>query len=355
MMRVGTLLVGLTLLAGCNRGGAPAPATSPAPAPPEPRKAPTRSAGEVAAAKALAPFLRVNPGDPNPKAPVVEAELELAEGKKVPDLEPLAALPRLRRLSVRGFGVNDAVLGDLPPLEGLESLSLSWNRVTDAGLKHLTRHARLRRLSLDARVEGAGLADLAGLKELRTLSVSPDLRPDGVAGVAKITQLEELNLSGNNFLSGGPFSPWLVHLRGLTGLKKLELHRTQVFDPALEHLAGLTNLEELAFSDARIRGEGLEHLAGMTRLRWLTLGSRRLANAGLKEVGKLGSLERLDLTGDEEVTDAGLKELHGLRKLRGLDVSGTKVTASGVAEFRKAVPGCTVRLGDARVKLPFDN
>ena len=64
----------------------------------------------------------------------------------------------------------------------------------------------------------------------------------------------------------------------------------------------------------------------------------------------------LDLKENEphaKVTDAGLKELHGLAKLRGLDVSGTKVTAAGLAEFRKAVPGCAVRFND-NAKLPFD-
>jgi len=73
----------------------------------------------------------------------------------------------------------------------------------------------------------------------------------------------------------------------------------------------------------------------------------------LKEVGKMGALEMLSLSQDAKVTDAGLKELHGLAKLRGLDVSGTKVTAAGLAEFRKAVPGCAVRFND-NAKLPFD-
>jgi hypothetical protein len=37
-----------------------------------------------------------------------------------------------------------------------------------------------------------------------------------------------------------------------------------------------------------------------------------------------------------------LKELAGLRGLRRLDLTKTQVTATGVAELRKALPDCTI-------------
>jgi internalin A len=39
-----------------------------------------------------------------------------------------------------------------------------------------------------------------------------------------------------------------------------------------------------------------------------------------------------------KVTDAGLKELAGLKSLQSLVLVGTKVTPTGVAELRKALP-----------------
>ena len=45
---------------------------------------------------------------------------------------------------------------------------------------------------------------------------------------------------------------------------------------------------------------------------------------------------------DCNLTDAGLDELSRLKSLERLDVEGTRVTAQGVARFRKALPKCRI-------------
>jgi len=62
-------------------------------------------------------------------------------------------------------------------------------------------------------------------------------------------------------------------------------------------------------------------------------------------------LQTLDLT-KTRVTDAGLKELLALKELKMLYMGGAKVTASGVAAFRMAMPGCNV---DADEQWPGPN
>ena len=42
------------------------------------------------------------------------------------------------------------------------------------------------------------------------------------------------------------------------------------------------------------------------------------------------------------MTDAGLKELKDLKQLTSLYLGGTKVTADGVADLQKALPGCQI-------------
>ena len=69
-----------------------------------------------------------------------------------------------------------------------------------------------------------------------------------------------------------------------------------------------------------------------------------ITDVGLKHVAGMKELKFLDLrfvgTG---VTDAGLKSLAGLKGLKHLNLSLlASVTDAGIAEFKKAVPGCTV-------------
>ena len=50
-----------------------------------------------------------------------------------------------------------------------------------------------------------------------------------------------------------------------------------------------------------------------------------------------------DPTPDAQVTDAGLVHLKGMTKLERLYLAGTKVTTTGVADLKKALPNCRIR------------
>ncbi|MCX7427292.1 MAG: hypothetical protein NTW96_16895 [Planctomycetia bacterium] len=52
----------------------------------------------------------------------------------------------------------------------------------------------------------------------------------------------------------------LVHLKGLTSLRKLELASTRVTGAGLGYLEGLSGLQWLNLSDTRVTDPGLEHL-----------------------------------------------------------------------------------------------
>ena len=58
------------------------------------------------------------------------------------------------------------------------------------------------------------------------------------------------------------------------------------------------------------------------------------------ELKHLKQLTTLDLYGT--VTGAGLQELKDLKQLTTLLLAGTKVTAEGVADLQKALPGCKI-------------
>jgi hypothetical protein len=107
-------------------------------------------------------------------------------------LAPLKELGQLRELNLtrlnqfrHGFteqtGLSDGCLEAFRGLSGLESLSLSGNRITDAGLALVAQHSTLEYLDLDVTdVTDAGLVQLESLKGLKTVSLGgTKVTPDG--------------------------------------------------------------------------------------------------------------------------------------------------------------------------------
>ncbi len=77
----------------------------------------------------------------------------------------------------------------------------------------------------------------------------------------------------------------MVHLRGLTGLKSLDLSGSQVTDAGLVHLAHLKNLDELLLSD-HITDAGLPKLAGLSGLSYLNLAKSKVTKEGVRKLEK---------------------------------------------------------------------
>ena len=100
---------------------------------------------------------------------------------------------------------TDNSLRALSDLDNLQTLNLTFNKVTDAGLVHIQ-----------------------GLTNLKTLILPKQITDAG-----------------------------LVHLKGLTNLEQLDLVDTKVTDAGLVHLKGLTNLQELHLSDTQVTVAGL--------------------------------------------------------------------------------------------------
>ncbi len=131
--------------------------------------------------------------------------------------------------------------------------------------------------------------------------------------LAEFPKLEVVDLRGSGVTDEG-----LVQLKGLKGLHKLYLGRTEISDAGLKHIAGLVGLESLILSETKVTDAGLKQLAGMKKL------------------------TNLEVSGTA-VTDLGLKELRELKALTTLFANRTKVTDKGVKAFKAAVPKCEVR------------
>ena len=81
---------------------------------------------------------------------------------------------------------------------------------------------------------------------------------------------------------------------------------------------------------------GDNRLARFGHVVQVSLAGKQATDATMPYVGRLSSLEILELT-NTQVTDAGLEQMRGLTKLRVLQIGGTQVTDAGVAKLQKAL------------------
>ena len=117
--------------------------------------------------------------------------------------------------------------------------------------------------------------------------------------------------------ASSPTRDCLVHLKGLTQLRWLDLQGTRVTDASLEHLKELKQLQVLGLDGANVTDAGLRHLKGLTRLEMLSLN-------------------------DTQVTDACLEYLKGLTHLWRLELHRTNVTDEGENALQRALSECEI-------------
>lgn len=238
----------------------------------------------------------------------------------VVDVEPLAGWSALRRLSLRGLQVRslapvrqverlvierptEGLLRDLAGA-GVEELVLIGGQLTNLGA--LADLPRLRSLSL----EGTELGSFGGLPErLRSLGYGGRAPPD-LSPLGELAELESLSLRAS-----GPLDARV--LSQLTRLEVLELAGDAGLGATVDSLEVLASLPRLASLSMRLRGVSeVPWVSSLTSLRTLGIAAPL---ESLPELRRLGSLERLDLSGSDVSSLSGLSDLPALRSL---DLSG---------------------------------
>ncbi len=277
--------------------------------------------------KALA---RVGPATAAPGAARHAAEWALASGggvrirlgDKEQEIAAGTSLPAedFQLTMVRFWGNPGVTDDDLVRLQGLTSLThvgLNYVPVGDAGLAHLR-----------------GLTDLTflGLKRLNVTDA-------GLAVVKELPSLTELSLTELSGITG----TFLVHVKGLNKLTKLDLAGCKQVRTGLEHLPrGITWLRP---SSTQL--SDLSPLKGMA-LTFLDCSYTPLGDADLEPIRALSNLTEL-LLNYTAVSDAGLIHLKACKKLIHVGLEKTRVTPRGIEELRQALPRCKI---DADASAP---
>ena len=105
------------------------------------------------------------------------------------------------------------------------------------------------------RLTDTGMHQLAAFENLTLLHISRlRITDQGLAGVGRLTNLRgRLILSGcGNLTSDG-----LKHLTGLSGVRQLDLDKTQINDAAVVHLKKMTNLRVLHLEETNFSPTGI--------------------------------------------------------------------------------------------------
>jgi hypothetical protein len=293
----------------------------------------------------------------------------LSTGRLVTDagIPLLHALPRIKQahgetrshLLIDG-PFTDAGLTGLAGLEGVGELDLFWHvtGITSGGFAHLLRLPNLESLGCDGRLsDDAAMQYLGRMPGLRRLRAQESVATDaGFQSLARSRTLESFwGRECPNFGSAGfrAFST-MPALRGFgIGCRNVDdaalstlpdfpslrqLTPIGFQDDGFRHVGKCPRLERLTCMYCRDTGDlATGHIAGLS-LKYYYAGLTGITDRSLEILGRMDSLEQIDLYECKRVTDAGLGYLTGLPNLREVHLDGLPgVTLTGTGIFPQRV------------------
>lgn len=200
----------------------------------------------------------------------------------------------------------------------------------------------LRCIELGAKAGDEQLAQLyhLGLKRLPDLCeirLQESLVTDnGLLIVAPLVQLQGLSVGPATTDVG------LRHLNGLTGLRALDLSRTQITGAGLRHPRQLPVLQILTLRNTKVRDEDLVHLTRFSTLVCLDLAGTEISDAGLVYLTQLPNLRSLRVE-HTRISDAGVEDLKRIPNLHWLFACDTRLTQSGANALSASRPGVVIQ------------
>jgi len=281
------------------------------------------------------------------------------------DVAAIGRLPGLRALQIYNCRtLDDAAVESLSGLEQLDTLALTNSSLTDAAVETIVRafpNLVDLDLSSNTNMTGAALKWISGLERLERLGLLQNRFNDlNTRRLAKLQSLEVLDLRGN--MEAGDMT--LDVLGKLPKLRALKHRSTAVTDDGIERLAAgksLTALllQDFAITDAagpalgrigtlesleifRCQGlgsDGVLALAPLEKLGRLTLRDLpEMGDAGLAVLADLTSLERLTLHELASVGDEGLRHLAAVKGLEVLDIWSLPKMTDATIDVIAALP-----------------
>lgn len=220
-------------------------------------------------------------------------------------------------------------------INNVKTLCLSYAGVRDNQMMRFTDLPCLEELILDSCVVSdwtiAHLAENDVTPNLTSLDLSDtDLSDAGMRHISKFTKLKRLSLFYCNVSNSG-----LRHIAELTCLESLNLDSRDIGDEGLYHLRHLKNLKALDIFSGRITDSGCAMISKVESLESLELCGGLIGDLGCAMLTSLKNLTSLNLSQNDSITDRGAAALSVLSNLRALNLSNTRVTSAALDHFEK--------------------
>ena len=247
-------------------------------------------------------------------------------------------------------------LGSLAGLAGVFELDLFWHvtGITSDGFRHLVDLPNLGSLGADGKLsDNVAMRYIAAMPRLRRLRAQGTVATDeGFEALSQSKTIEYIwgrecpNLGSRGFvalskmraLRGLGVSCKNVEDEALSSLPQFpalrELTPIDVKDVGFAHIGRCERLERLTCMYCRDTTDAAtDHIAGL-RLRYYYAGLTLITDRSLEILGRMPSLEEVELYECNGVTDAGLVFLAGLPRLREVHLDGLPgVTLQGTRIF----------------------
>ena len=253
---------------------------------------------------------------------------------------------------------TDAGLASLARLEGVFELDLFWHvtAITADGFSYLTAMPNLMSLGCDGAITNdTSIRHIAAIPRLRMLRAQGSAATDdGFVALAQSGTLERFwgreapHLTGRGFVafSNMPrlntlgISLARVDDQALSTLPRFPALRRltpiNMTDAGFRHVGRCERLLELSCMYCRETGDvATQHIAGL-RLTKYYAGLTQITDHSLEILGRMDSLEVVELFETKKVTDAGVAHLAKLPRLRRIELSGLP-HVTGTAVFPKTV------------------
>jgi hypothetical protein len=229
---------------------------------------------------------------------------------------------------------TSAGLAALKDLANLGMVGCESEHCDDEAMRHIAAIPRLRMLMGQGTVAGdAGFAALSGSQTLEYIwgKESFNLRDAGLAALSTMPALRGIAMSLRNVTDAG-----LTALSRFPALRQFD--PMDVGDDAFCHVAACKQLEELWCMYCRETGDrATEHIADL-KLKSYYAGNTLITDRSLEILGRMTSLEKVQIWECAGITDAGVASLTQLPRLREVSLEGlNRVTREGASRFPASV------------------